>query len=119
MDIQSKYQTLLDEKERSEKKIKQYEQWDEDESRYEPFRLHVRATVLVAKEPKTSAYTKEGYCQNCFSNKKKSQLQPKPKSLWSYYCHVCDFELTIFPRDQKEYNEANNGPPSAPTRPMR
>jgi thymidylate synthase len=109
-EIQGFYQEILNAKESLQKRVEHYEQWREDESKYQSFRFFSGSTVVVPKAGDASPYTKEWYCKHCFDNKKKSQLQAKPNTFWEYFCPECKTPYYLAPRDQEAYNEANQVP---------
>lgn len=89
IEIQSIYQEVLDEKKQVEEKAKEYQQWNEDKSKYELFRLQSGGVVVIPKESNKSPYQTIWYCKNCFDNFKLSNLQATPNDMFAYHCPHC------------------------------
>jgi Zn finger protein HypA/HybF involved in hydrogenase expression len=103
---QSYYQDILHDNEKLSNRIVQYEQWTEDLSNYESFRLLTGTTVITAKNSDISSYAKEWYCKHCFDNKKKSQLQPMPMVINTLVCPQCKTAYTQSDGDRTRSNNA-------------
>ena len=112
-DLQTSYQTIVDEKNHLAQVLRDREQWSESASSYQAFRLSSGSTVMIPKEGNQRPYAAEWYCKHCFDNKKKSQLQPKTRSI-IFMCPSCPSEIWMDSADEEKYNQANKRRPTPP-----
>lgn len=89
--LQSQYQETLNELSILKEKLKEYEEWNEIESLYQPKQINTGVFVYESKTETDDNSNYHWLCSNCFNNKEKSFLQNKKVmgNTMNLFCPKC------------------------------
>jgi hypothetical protein len=89
---QAKYQELADAKREMEEKLRAFEKWDSEATRYKLTALAPGILVYELKADQSHGEPEHYICPHCFERKQKSILHRPSTSHSSYVCHECKFK---------------------------
>lgn len=97
IELQSKHQELLGEKDQLKKRLVEMENWEVESQKYTLTEFGFRAFVYTAKTNENDPTPKHWLCSECYQNRKKSILQRMGHDTKGalYLCHHCKSELHV------------------------
>lgn len=99
MEMQSKYQALLQEKDGLKQQLVDLEQWNTESAKYELTEISPHVFAYALKPDESSTAPKHWLCAKCYEDKQKSIIQkgiPTPMGDM-YSCGRCEAQIFVQP----------------------
>lgn len=103
LSMQEKHSSLIQEKDGFQKKLLDFENWDNDQINYIRKEVTPHCFVYIEKKANQSGENPPWYCPNCWNDRKKSILNYDASGVAHHHsCVKCDYKFSIRKPERNE-----------------